>query len=143
MSTWNGIGTKYLGYSHRNRDGSHYATEWGVLFDLPVMPLRRHRLKVGRTVHATAGTVNKSSTQFAVLEETPLNGREIARTYLTWWVLGPLVAVGPAALLVWPVSSKPDAGFGLWLFVLALSVAWVMGSATAMVTYSRRQHGLP
>jgi hypothetical protein len=143
MSTWNGIGTKYLGYSNRNRDGSHHATEWAVLLDLPVVPLRRHRLTVGRTAYTTTGTTGRSVTGFVVHEETPLDVREICRTYLVWWLLGPLVAVGPAALLLWSVSDKQDGGFGFWAFVLGVSAAWVIGVLAAMTAYNRQRRGLP
>ncbi|MFF2514757.1 hypothetical protein [Streptomyces sp. NPDC058086] len=143
MSTWNGIGTKYLGYGYRNRDGSHHATQWAVLFDMPVIPLRRHRLTVGSTVFKATGNGSRSVTQYTVHEETPLEGREIARTYLIWWLLGPLVAGGPAALLLWSVSDKQDGGFGFWAFVLGTSAAWVIGVLAAMSTYNRRSRGLP
>ncbi|MGW1894120.1 hypothetical protein ACWCP6_28305 [Streptomyces sp. NPDC002004] len=143
MSTWNGIGTKYLGFGNRNRDGSHYATEWAVVLDLPLAPLRRHRLTVGSTVYTPIGTGGRSVTRYTVHEETPLDVREIVRTYLIWWLLGPLVSVGPAALLLWSVRDKQDGGFGFWAFILGLSAAWVFGSLAAMSTYNRRRRGLP
>ncbi|MFF9409486.1 hypothetical protein ACF1B0_28795 [Streptomyces anandii] len=143
MSTWNGIGTKYLGFGDRNRDGSHHATEWFVLFDLPVVPLRRHRLTVGARVYDSAGNGTRVTTRYTVHEETPLRGGEIARTYLVWWLVGPLIAVGPAALLLWSLRDKQDGGFGFWMFVLFVSVAWVMGAATVMVASGRRRRGLP
>ncbi|MFE1754458.1 hypothetical protein [Streptomyces anandii] len=143
MSTWNGIGTKYLGFGDRNRDGSHHATEWFVLFDLPVVPLRRHRLTVGASVYVPSGNGGRTITRYTVHEETPLRGGEIARTYLVWWLVGPLIAVGPAALLLWSVSDKQDGGFGFWAFVLAVSVAWVVGAATVMSAVNRRRRGLP
>ncbi|MEU9993623.1 hypothetical protein AB0E10_44210 [Streptomyces sp. NPDC048045] len=143
MSTWNGIGTKYLGFGDRNRDGSHHATEWFVLLDLPVVPLHRRRLTVGHTVYTPIGNGSRSVTRYIVHEETPLDGREIVRTYLIWWLLGPLVAGGPAALLLWSVRDKQDGGFGFWAFVLGISVAWVMGAAVAMTTYNRRRRSLP
>jgi hypothetical protein len=78
-----------------------------------------------------------------VHEETPLDVREICRTYLVWWLLGPLVAVGPAALLLWSVSDKQDGGFGFWAFVLGVSAAWVIGVLAAMTAYNRQRRGLP
>lgn len=60
MSTLNGIGTTYLGYSHRNRDGSHFATKWFVLWGLSVIPLGRYRLTVGDTVLTPMGNGSRS-----------------------------------------------------------------------------------
>ena len=143
MSTWNGIGTTYLGFGYRNRDGSHYATQWAVVFGLPVIPLRRHRLTVGFRLYTPLGTGSTTVTRYTVHEETPLNGRETVRTYLDWWLLGPLVVLGPPALLLWSVSGKQDGGFGFWAFVLGLSIAWVIGTAAGLETYHRRRRGLP
>ncbi|MCX4457518.1 hypothetical protein OG585_33615 [Streptomyces sp. NBC_01340] len=66
MSTWNGAGTKYLGYGYRNRDGGHHATRWAVLFDMPVVPLRRPRPTVGSTVFKATGNGSSSLTQYTV-----------------------------------------------------------------------------
>lgn len=143
MSTVNGIGTKFLGFGNRNRDGSHYATQWFVVLDLPVLPLRRYRLTVGASVHHPLGAGSQTLTRYVLHEETRLDGREIMRTYLTWWLLGPLVVAGPAALLLWAISGNQHGGLGFWAFFLTLSLAWVIGAATVMTNYGRRRHGLP
>jgi hypothetical protein len=51
MSTWNGIGTKFMGFTGKMPDGTHHATKWFVICGLPVIPLRRYRLTVGKTEH--------------------------------------------------------------------------------------------
>jgi hypothetical protein len=143
MSTWNGIGTKYLGFGHRNRDGTHYATRWAVLFDLPVLPLDRHRLTIGSTSYTPTGNGGRSVTRYTVHEQTALNSREIARTYFVWWLLGPVLAGGPPALLFLSVGSKDDTNLAAWAFLLVLAAAWVTGVLMIMNTYNRKQRGLP
>ncbi|MCH5670424.1 hypothetical protein [Streptomyces gilvus] len=143
MSTVNGIGTKFLGFGYRNRDGSHYATQWFVVLDLPILPLRRYRLTVGADVHHPLGAGSRTLTRYVLHEETRLDSGEIMLTYLTWWLLGPLVVAGPAALLLWAISGNEHGGLGFWAFFLSLSLAWVVGTATAMTNYGKRRHGLP
>ncbi|MCX4766400.1 hypothetical protein OG562_36610 [Streptomyces sp. NBC_01275] len=131
MSTRMGIGTKYRGYSYPNRDGSHHATQWAVVFDLPVFPLRRHRLTVDGTTHT-------------VHEETPLKGGEILRTFLNWWLLGPLAALGPPALVLWWLSNdEENSGFMPWFLVLGSCAAWAGWAAAALGDRRRLRRGLP
>lgn len=144
MSTWNGIGTKYLGFGYRNRDGSHHATRWAVLFDLPVIPLSRHRLTIGGTSYTAIGNGSRTVTRYTVYEESPLVGKEIARTYLIWWLLGPLLAGGPSGLLLWAASgANQDENLAFWGFILVLALGWVVGVVLVMNTYNRKQRGLP
>ena len=136
MSTWNGIGTTHKGFSYLNLDGSHYATEWAVLLFLPVVPLRRHRLTLGESTYTSYGNGSTSVTQYAIHEETPLVGGEILRTYLIWWLLGPLIICGPLALAVWWLNSDNDAGviqrFSSWAAVSPGCPLWVQACGSAI-----------
>ncbi|WP_340378114.1 hypothetical protein U5640_25800 [Streptomyces sp. SS7] len=141
MSTWNGFGTTYRGYSHVNRDGSHYATQWAVLFFLPVIPLRRHRLTVGDSAYTQYGNGSTSVTRYAVHEETALVGAEILRTYLSWWVVGPLIVFGPPALALWLIGD--DVGFGAYFLLMAGCVFWCIWAGGALDKRNRRERVLP
>ncbi|GGW58638.1 hypothetical protein GCM10010503_39660 [Streptomyces lucensis JCM 4490] len=141
MSTWNGFGTTYRGFSYPNRDGSHHATQWAVLLFLPVIPLRRHRLTVGDSSYTQYGNGSTSVTHYAVHEETPLVGGEILRTYLTWWVIGPLIVFGPPALAL--VLVGDGIGFMTYFLLLASCVAWCIWVGAAIEKRNRRERALP
>ncbi|MFG2621408.1 hypothetical protein ACGFXC_27715 [Streptomyces sp. NPDC048507] len=144
MSTWNGIGTKYLGFGRRRPDGSHHATEWFVIGFMPVVPLRRYRLVVGATryVPGAAGG-GTSTTAYHVLERTRLRVPDVLATYLAWWVAGPALVLGPFFLLA---RLAPDAGRGsaFWSGVVVIGgLVWVVGLPVLLVSRSRRWRGLP
>lgn len=126
MSTIAGFGTKYLGFSKRQPDGTHTATEWAVAI-LPVCPLRRHQLVVGTTTgHYHRGAISYV-TPYRIVASTRLRPLEILATYLTWWVLVPGIAVAPIVLLSRSDSQASD-GFGpnllaiLWLFFVPAGI---------------------
>jgi hypothetical protein len=95
MSTINGTGTKYYGWQPvRSVAGrTAYATYWFVLFYAPIMPLRRHKLKV-LTDRANEGFFGGAQDEYQILEETPLDWTEVLGT---WWAFlrGLLVIVVP------------------------------------------------
>ncbi|GAA5021557.1 hypothetical protein [Kitasatospora paranensis] len=142
MSTWNGIGTKYLGFGHRRPDGSHHATRWVVLFDLPVIPLSRHRLRVGATLHTMRGTASQSVTGYEVLDEGTMVVREVLTTLLVYWIVGPLIALGPVVLVLLAIGDA-QLGFVAWLLILAACLTWVVAVPTTMGSASRKRLGLP
>ncbi|MCX4546107.1 hypothetical protein [Streptomyces sp. NBC_01565] len=144
MSTWNGIGTKYLGFSRKQSDGSHHATEWFVVNYLPVVPLRRYRLVVGRTNHTPGSTGGSTSTtEYHVLGRTRLRVLEVLATYLTWWVAGPALVLSPFLLMAW---ANPDFGRGssFWSGVVVIGgLTWVVGLPIVLISASRRWRELP
>ncbi|MET9963520.1 hypothetical protein ABZ128_31360 [Streptomyces sp. NPDC006326] len=144
MSTWNGIGTKYLGFSRARADGSHHATEWFVVASMPIVPLRRHHLVVGRTTY-TRGTAagSTSTTTYRLLGRTRLRWRDVLATYAAWWVVGPALVLAPFLLLSW---ADGDAGRGsaFWSGVIVIGgLVWVVGLPFLLITLSRRRRGLP
>jgi hypothetical protein len=142
VSTWNGIGTRYLGFGHRQADGSHHATRWVVLLDLPVIPLSRHRPRVGATLHTMHGTASRSVTGYEVLDEGTMVVREVLTTLLVYWIVGPLIALGPVALVLLAIGDA-QLGFVAWLLVLAGCLTRVVAVPTVMGSACRRRLGLP
>ncbi|MFE2144710.1 hypothetical protein ACFXA3_23735 [Streptomyces sp. NPDC059456] len=144
MSTWNGIGTKYLGFSRKRVDGSHHATEWFVISYMPVVPLRRYRMVVGATRYAVGSAGGSTSTTaYRVLERSPMRVLDVLATYLVWWVAGPSLVVCPFVLMSW---ADPDAGrgSGLWSGVIVIgALVWVVGLPLLLLSLSRRWRGLP
>ena len=106
MGTLQGIGTTYLGWRHRD-DGASTATLWFTFVYLPVVPLRRVRLRnltdfeaerspsVLQVAAALGGGVSWTDS-YEILERLRLSWKEVAGTYLRCYVLVP-------ALCVWPI----------------------------------------
>jgi hypothetical protein len=109
MATFNGIGTGLLGWRHQD-DGLSTATLWFTVVYLPVIPLRRFRVR-----NLTDFDAERSPTWFEVvaalgggvswtdpvdtLERLPLSWREIAGTYLRCYALIPLLCLWPVAVV--------------------------------------------
>ncbi|MFE3934924.1 hypothetical protein ACFXPJ_14325 [Streptomyces goshikiensis] len=144
MSTWNGIGTKYLGFSRRQPDGSHHATEWFVISYMPVVPLRRYRLVVGTTEY-TPGAVggSTSTTAYRVLGRSPVRVLDVLATYLAWWIVGPALVLGPFFLMA-RAAPAVGRGAGVWCGVIVIGgLVWIVGLPLLLVSRSRRWRDLP
>ncbi|ATZ28964.1 hypothetical protein ACFZBM_39125 [Streptomyces lavendulae] len=144
MSTWNGIGTKYLGFSHRRPDGSHHATEWFVISYMPVVPLRRYRLVVGPTEYAPGAVGGSTSTTaYRVLGRSTVRVRDVLATYLIWWVAGPALTLGPFFLMA-RVAPGAGRGSAFWSGVILIGgLVWIVGLPVLLISRSRRWRGLP
>ncbi|MFK4228121.1 hypothetical protein [Streptomyces sp. NPDC019890] len=71
------------------------------------------------------------------------SGGEILRTYLIWWLLGPLIICGPLALAVWWLNSDNDAGVMTALLLMGCGVAWMPLVGASMWKRYCRERGLP
>lgn len=108
MARLNGIGTGFLGWRHRP-DGVSTATLWFTVAYLPVIPLRRFRLRnltdfdaersptVFETTAALLGGIAWTD-PIEILDRLPLQWQEIVATYLRCYVLVPLLCLWPIAL---------------------------------------------
>ena len=85
MSTINGTGTKYYSWQPvRAADRTGYATKWFTLFYVPVLPLRRQKLKV-LTDRANEGFFDGAVDEYQVLQETPIVWGEVLATWWAFW----------------------------------------------------------
>ncbi len=139
MSTWNGIGTKYLGFGYKQPDGSHNATEWFVLNLMPIIPLRRYQLEVGKTRYASGAVGSTLTTEYLVLGRTRLRPLEVLATYLTWWIVVPGIALAPLV-----AASQLTAGDGSQSGVLVVfGLVWLLAFPITLMVVSKRARGLP
>ena len=108
MATFNGTGSRFLGWRHQD-DGLSTATLWFTVAYFPLVPLRRFRLRnltdfdaerspTGLAVLAALGGGVSWTEPVDVLERLPLSWREIVATYLRCYVLIPLLCLWPIAL---------------------------------------------
>jgi hypothetical protein len=80
--TFNGIGTTYYGFADRRADGSYVATEWFVLFALPVIPIRSVRVAREEKGSSIYLVVYSHSERKLFLQPAPLNWGQVLRTYV-------------------------------------------------------------
>lgn len=78
-STWNGIGTSFIGAKDRYPDGTFVTTEWFVVLMFPVIPIRSLRV----LFLANSVGWRRSSSKYLVIEKAPLDIKYILLTYFT------------------------------------------------------------
>lgn len=146
MSTVNGIGLQLKGFTRKDGSGRCFATRWLVFCYLPLVPMDRFYLREGSTSDHHAGIYARTATGYTIDGESRLRAGEVLRTYLFWWVVGPVVAlVLPAVFMLegYRVSASlaPGAGWpepvvtGL---AFLLFVAGLLLLAVLAVNYRKR-----
>jgi hypothetical protein len=85
-----GCGIRLIGIWPTGRSGVFAATQWVTCFYLPIVPLARRKVRFVQSAAYDAS--------WQVVETTPLEGREVARTYVWGWVFFPLLIIGPFVL---------------------------------------------
>jgi len=78
MSTFNGIGTMYYGHADPLPDGTYTATEWFVIFWVPIFPIGSYRLLCMDEKPAIFPPGIKTSYASAPV---PLNKKQVIKTY--------------------------------------------------------------
>lgn len=129
MSNFCGIGTNYLGWKVGD-DGIPTATEWFVMFYLPVTPIGHKRLYVVSLDDSVGGipSINGTFTlsgEYRVLEDLPIRISEVLWTYFFAYVLVPLILLAPLVIIVpyfqW-IDSQDRLKLHLGHFVAFMSV---------------------
>lgn len=112
MSTINGVGTGFNGFSEFDPEGNFTATKWFTIFYFPIFPLWKGTLK--RQV--TECTVF----QYQLLGYEKMNAREVLSTYLYGWILTPLMLLWPLVLCVKEIAGAigiPTEGNRSWIYM--------------------------
>lgn len=104
MSSLYGIGTNYLGWKV-GQDDIPTATEWFVMFYLPIFPVARKRLYVVSLEDHVGGIPGIGDTltlagEYRILEDLPIRISEVLWTYFFAYLLMPLVLLAPLLLIV-------------------------------------------
>jgi hypothetical protein len=139
MSTTMGFGTRYLGFSFRRPDGTHDATKWFTLLYMPVIPLRRDKLVIGKTRAEAFGGGIVRTTEYRIVCQTRLRAMEILATYLTWWVLVPGAAIAPLVLF----SKSGWKVMGSDFLPSLLGILWLIGVLVGVSKFAARLRDLP
>lgn len=116
MSTLNGIGTKFYGFTPVDAQGCCYTTNWFTFLYFPVTPLWRAKIKRDPSRPQTFS--------YQLLQKTPLVPGEILRTYLYGWIIGPVAAFWPLIISVREVAEmlgvNTDGSFYNWMIGFAI-----------------------
>lgn len=139
MSTMNGVGTGFNGFSGFDPEGNFTATKWFTIFYFPVLPLWKGRLR--RQV--TECTVF----QYQLLGYEKMTASEILSTYLYGWILTPLMLLWPLILSVKEIAGiigVPTEGNGSWIHMI-LIVFGILYLAVAVWKWKdwMEERGLP
>lgn len=118
MSTLNGIGTTLLGISPQNAQNEASATRWFTFLFLPIAPLKRYTVRF--LPHKGSGF------SYQILSEEPLNWREVALTYLSGWLLMPLLLFWPFPLMVREVWQSLNLPQILSIPFMVFALLWVI-----------------
>jgi len=113
LGTMNGSGTRLLGVRPCG-DGTFHATAWKVWSNMPIRPLSRHRLRMLGARQNNLGTLFRRERSIELLEDTPLEPREVRSTRLQHWLLAPLLLLLPLLLCLplWSWIGSVAVGMG-------------------------------
>jgi hypothetical protein len=107
LGTENGIGTTLLHNSRPDAGGRFFATRW-LMIVLPIAPLGRYYLRQGRSYDSGGLFTVRSTTEYEFHGRSRLRVSEVVRTYVFWWLVLPVVFVGPIiAGISWAEQQRP------------------------------------
>ncbi|MBN1934092.1 MAG: hypothetical protein JW934_05485 [Anaerolineae bacterium] len=120
-SSYNGIGTKYYGASDRQPDGSFVTTEWVILVNVPLIPLRSQRV----TYLGESREGRNSTKLYNIVADVPLDKKLVVTTYIL--LLVPLLF---GCILMSSIAAGNDASGGASSLcapvALAMMAFWVI-----------------
>lgn len=136
MMNINGTGTRFLGYSPLDKDGSCFVTNWVTILYLPVIPLYRAKIKRKITLPIEF--------KYEILDKDKLVLKEVIITYLFGWIIFPLIIFWPFTFSFFSIQrfigiQNQD------LFIIPFSVfalVWVIFISWRLKLWDERR-GLP
>ncbi len=134
MSTIQGCGTKFLGFSSRDEKGCNFATKWFVLFYWPIIPLKRYYLEIGGSNSSSAGVTFTTSRSYTIFKTTRVHFLEVLMTYLYIYIVLPVCAVCPNAFISQWVKQQilPD-----WFSIVAVLSSIVVPGSVILLNRMR------
>ncbi|HWS88359.1 MAG TPA: hypothetical protein VN282_15415 [Pyrinomonadaceae bacterium] len=153
LKSFNGIGTRLLGWKHRE-DGTATATVWFTFLFLPLLPLSRYALlspgaedfepavSLGQAAQGLGQSMTLT-TDYRFIERLPLSGEEVFGTYLHAYVWLPLKIFAPLAVLIAVMKlfyDRDSSNTAAVIFMLLLC-AWLGYALFVLATQLRRSRG--
>ncbi|MES2131171.1 MAG: hypothetical protein V4506_02410 [Bacteroidota bacterium] len=123
MSTINGVGTGFNGFSQPDEDGNITATKWFTVLYFPVLPLWKAKLKRQLTTSDVF--------QYQLISYEKMNAKEILTTYIYGWLFTPVLFFWPLVLSVREVAAAigiptENAGFGIYEAMITFSILYLV-----------------
>ncbi len=143
MSTLNGIGTRFYGFSKPDEEGNCKATLWLSFFYLPFIPLK--------TVIIKREVTKPHIFQYNVVRKEKIEPFEILKTYFFSWIIMPLLLAWPGIFCVREVSEKigipvdDSSGVGVsttWTVIFTFSIIYFIVALLLLKSWDEKR-GLP
>ena len=149
----NGIGTRLLGWRH-NPDGTATATTWFTFLYAPIFPGSRYRLAFPNSVDLepkiSAGQIlqaflpiKRLHAEYEFIEQLPLSGKEVLRTYLFAYLWLPIILFVPLAVILFllPKHDPNDGSTMGGLIAISLMLVWLGYVLFVLSTLLHRTRG--
>jgi len=91
----------YRSFGRPEGEGWMTATIWLTFVYLPLLPLRRERVRLLRDEYSSWGVQASASQQFQIAGNSPISFLDVVKTYVFGWVLFPVLLVWPIILAVY------------------------------------------
>jgi hypothetical protein len=124
-------GKRFLGYSKVDEEGHCYVTEWYTFMYLPLIPLRRLKIKRFKT--------KPQVFDFQIMSVEKLKITNILSTLLYGYILFPLLICGSSLLCIRDIADKigippekfnglndSDFSFGIYELLIIISIIWII-----------------
>jgi hypothetical protein len=132
----NGIGTRLLGWRH-HQDGTATASTWFTFFYAPIFPGSRYRLAFPDSVDQEPNIsfsqifqaflpIKRLYAEYEFIEQLPLSGKEVLRTYLYAYLWLPIILFVPLAVILFllPKHDPNDGSTMGGVISISLMLVW-------------------
>ena len=116
MFSLNGTGLRFMGYSKPNEKGEVTATTWITFFFFPLLPIKKQKILPLKSRPFT----------FRILSKEKLSLLEIIKSYLSAWILMPLLILWPMPLAIKEVQDAIKIPSYLQWILMTFAIAWII-----------------
>jgi len=142
MSTINGIGTRFYGFTKPDRDGNCKVTKWIAFMYLPFVPLKTMTIKREVT--------KPHIFQFNVVKYEKMKYTDVLMTYFCSWIIMPLLIGWPMILCIREVSEKMGVSIedssgrlsDIWTVMFAFAIIYFIIALLKLKSWDEKR-GLP
>jgi hypothetical protein len=110
MSTWNGCGTTYYGWEHKE-DGTAIATNWIVVLMFPLVPMKRVHLRSLSPDNDRFLNLRPVVDHYDLIKTLDRDYRSIVETLVRAYILFPIVLLLPIILFIGVLIVAQSLGY--------------------------------
>ena len=127
-----GIGVTLLGVSNKQPDGTATATWWFTFLYLPVLPVRRVRVRF--LPHKGSGI------SFEEISDEDRIASEILKTYLYGWILIPLLIFWPLILSIVMNNLAAKLPQPWQIPAVVFMIVWILGWILILLSWHEKKY---